>query len=51
METKKSKLEIFRCNNGFLLKTKPEDLFLKTGPTCLHKWEKNLKKWNRAEKY
>lgn len=50
METKKSKLEILRCNNGFLIENKTEKFVFKNGSDVLQQMGEEIERLNPGEK-
>lgn len=50
METKKSKLEILRCNNGFLIENKTGKYVFKDGPDVLKQMGEEIERLNPGEK-
>ena len=50
METKKSKLEILRCNNGFFIENKSGRFVFKDGGDVLAQMGKELEKMEPGEK-
>lgn len=50
METKKSKLEILRCNNGFLIENKTGKYVFKDGADVLQQMGEEIERLNPGEK-
>lgn len=50
METKKSKLEILRCNNGFLIENKTGKYVFKGGADVLQQMGEEIERLNPGEK-